>query len=326
MEKNKIFITSTEKEKSKKELKHKTIFDLINEPNNGNPLPINNNPLNKDLLKKKRKNSLLTLKTISNNKSQTFSTITNNFNSSNDDYIKSIKPKVIMINGKIEIEKPDIGLINKQYTENLNKNLLPLEESEDLNDKKISSLSFKKVNHCNKWKEEDTFIFYKAIEIFGLDFSFLEIVLFPRTRNEIKKKYLKEEKINKDKLYKAINAKKNVSKMFEVLKVFQNQEKNKDFNSSFNKESNNIKEYQNILLKKGINHSEKDIKNILDNFNNQLTNEDLSSEDEIIINKRKTNKKNNNKNNLEEISILKEKKEEDNFINSILNKFKKDKN
>ena len=269
---------------------------------------------------------MLTLKTISNNKSQTFSTITNNFNSSNDDYIKSIKPKVIMINGKIEIEKPDIGLINKQYTENLNKNLLPLEESEDLNDKKISSLSFKKVNHCNKWKEEDTFIFYKAIEIFGLDFSFLEIVLFPRTRNEIKKKYLKEEKINKDKLYKAINAKKNVSKMFEVLKVFQNQEKNKDFNSSFNNESNNIKEYQNILLKKGINHSEKDIKNILDNFNNQLTNEDLSSEDEIIINKRKTNKKNNNKNNLEEISILKEKKEEDNFINSILNKFKKDKN
>ena len=326
MEKNKIFITSTEKEKSKKELKHKTIFDLINEPNNGNTLPINNNPLNKDLLKKKRKNSLLTLKTISNNKSQTFSTITNNFNSSNDDYIKSIKPKVIMINGKIEIEKPDIGLINKQYTENLNKNLLPLEESEDLNDKKISSLSFKKVNHCNKWKEEDTFIFYKAIEIFGLDFSFLEIVLFPRTRNEIKKKYLKEEKINKDKLYKAINAKKNVSKMFEVLKVFQNQEKNKDFNSSFNNESNNIKEYQNILLKKGINHSEKDIKNILDNFNDQLTNEDLSSEDEIIINKRKTNKKNNNKNNLEEISILKEKKEEDNFINSILNKFKKDKN
>ena len=309
-----------------KNKKLKTLFDLINEPNNGNPLPINNNPLNKDLLKKKRKNSLLTLKTISNNKSQTFSTITNNFNSSNDDYIKSIKPKVIMINGKIEIEKPDIGLINKQYTENLNKNLLPLEESEDLNDKKISSLSFKKVNHCNKWKEEDTFIFYKAIEIFGLDFSFLEIVLFPRTRNEIKKKYLKEEKINKDKLYKAINAKKNVSKMFEVLKVFQNQEKNKDFNSSFNNESNNIKEYQNILLKKGINHSEKDIKNILDNFNNQLTNEDLSSEDEIIINKRKTNKKNNNKNNLEEISILKEKKEEDNFINSILNKFKKDKN
>ena len=81
MEKNKIFITSTEKEKSKKELKNKTIFDLINEPNNGNPLPINNNPLNKDLLKKKRKNSLLTLKTISNNKSQTFSTITKNFNS-----------------------------------------------------------------------------------------------------------------------------------------------------------------------------------------------------------------------------------------------------
>ena len=55
MKKKKIFITSTEKEKSKKELKNKTIFKLINEPNNGNPLPINNNPLNKDLLKKRGK-------------------------------------------------------------------------------------------------------------------------------------------------------------------------------------------------------------------------------------------------------------------------------
>ena len=111
-----------------------------------------------------------------------------------------------MINGKISIEKPDIGLINKQYTENLKKNLLPLEESEDdINQKKISSLSYKKINHCNKWKEEETNLFYKAIEVFGLDFSFLEIVLFPRTRNEIKKKYLKEEKINKEKLYKAID-------------------------------------------------------------------------------------------------------------------------
>ena len=209
--KKNIFISSNYKDEKNNKLKTKTLFDLINENKEGNLLPSNkiidldnNNINNKSLLlKKKRKNSLITLRTLSNNKSQ--SSITNNLNSPNEEYIKSIKPKVVMKNGKISIEKPDIGLINKQYNDNLNKSLFPLEEIED-NNKKISSLSFKKINHCNKWKEEETNIFYKAIEVFGLDFSFLEIVLFPRTRNEIKNKYLKEEKVNKDKLNESINA------------------------------------------------------------------------------------------------------------------------
>ena len=206
--KKNIFISSNYKDEKNNKLKTKTLFDLINENKEGNLLPSNkiidlDNNNKSILLNKKRKNSLITLRTLSNNKSQ--SSITNNLNSPNEEYIKSIKPKVVMKNGKISIEKPDIGLINKQYNDNLNKSLFPLEEIED-NNKKISSLSFKKINHCNKWKEEETNIFYKAIEVFGLDFSFLEIVLFPRTRNEIKNKYLKEEKVNKDKLNESINA------------------------------------------------------------------------------------------------------------------------
>ena len=322
--KKNIFITSNNKEKKNNKLKTKTLFDLINENKEGNLLPSNkiidldnNNINNKSLLlKKKRKNSLITLRTLSNNKSQ--SSITNNLNSPNEEYIKSIKPKVVMINGKISIEKPDIGLINKQYNDNLNKSLFPLEEIED-NNKKISSLSFKKINHCNKWKEEETNIFYKAIEVFGLDFSFLEIVLFPRTRNEIKNKYLREEKVNKDKLNKFINCKKNVSKMFEVLKLFQSKEKEKDLNNCLNNE-NIINEYQNILLHKNIiNHSEKEIKNLLNEYNKEFMYDDSNFEN--IKSNDNSNNINSDNNNIDEISTNKKIDNEENFINNILNKF-----
>jgi hypothetical protein len=261
------------------------------------------------LLNKKRKNSLLTLKTLSNNKSQ--SSITNNLNSPNEEFIKNIKPKVIMINGKISIEKPDIGLINKQYNDNLNKSLFPLEEIED-NNKKISSLSFKKINHCNKWKEEETNIFYKAIEVFGLDFSFLEIVLFPRTRNEIKNKFLREEKVNKDKLNKIMNAKKNVSKMFEIFKIFQSKEKEKFLNNCF-KNENNMKEYKNILFQKNIiNHSEKEIKDLLNEYDdNEFINNDSNFEN-IKLNDNSISINSNN-NNIDEISTIKKVHNEENL-------------
>ena len=322
--KKNIFISSNYKDEKNNKLKTKTLFDLINENKEGNLLPSNkiidldnNNINNKSLLlKKKRKNSLITLRTLSNNKSQ--SSITNNLNSPNEEYIKSIKPKVVMINGKISIEKPDIGLINKQYNDNLNKSLFPLEEIED-NNKKISSLSFKKINHCNKWKEEETNIFYKAIEVFGLDFSFLEIVLFPRTRNEIKNKYLREEKVNKDKLNKFINCKKNVSKMFEVLKLFQSKEKEKDLNNCLNNE-NIINEYQNILLHKNIiNHSEKEIKNLLNEYNKEFMYDDSNFEN--IKSNDNSNNINSDNNNIDEISTNKKIDNEENFINNILNKF-----
>ena len=318
--KKNIFITSNNKDEKNKKLK--TLFDLINETKEGNLLPSNkiidlDNNNKSILLNKKRKNSLITLRTLSNNKSQ--SSITNNLNSPNEEYIKSIKPKVVMKNGKISIEKPDIGLINKQYNDNLNKSLFPLEEIED-NNKKISSLSFKKINHCNKWKEEETNIFYKAIEVFGLDFSFLEIVLFPRTRNEIKNKYLKEEKVNKDKLNESINAKKNVSKMFEVLIIFQNKEKERDLNNCFNNE-NIINEYQNILLHKNIiNHSEKEIKNLLNEYNNEFIDDSNFENINSNVNSNNVNNNNNN-NNINEKSTNNKIDNEDNFINNILNKF-----
>ena len=312
--KKNIFITSNNKEKKNNKLKTKTLFDLINETKEGNLLPsnkiIDNNNNNKMfLLNKKRKNSLLTLKTLSNNKSQ--SSITNNLNSPNEEFIKNIKPKVIMINGKISIEKPDIGLINKQYNDNLNKSLFPLEEIED-NNKKISSLSFKKINHCNKWKEEETNIFYKAIEVFGLDFSFLEIVLFPRTRNEIKNKFLREEKVNKDKLNKIMNAKKNVSKMFEIFKIFQSKEKEKFLNNCF-KNENNMKEYKNILFQKNIkNHSEKEIKDLLNEYDdNEFINNDSNFEN-IKLNDNSISINSNNNNN-DEISTIKKVHNEENL-------------
>ena len=104
----------------------------------------------------------------------------------NEDYLKSLKPKIVIINGKMTIEKPDISLLNKQYNEENYKNNIQIQQLDQI--KKVTSLSFKKIQPRKKWSESETKLFYKAIEIFGLDFSFLEILLKTRSRLEIKKK------------------------------------------------------------------------------------------------------------------------------------------
>ena len=145
-----------------------------------------------------------------------------------------------------------------------------------------------------------------------LDFSFLEIVLFPRTRNEIKNKFLREEKVNKDKLNKIMNAKKNVSKMFEIFKIFQSKEKEKFLNNCF-KNENNMKEYKNILFQKNIiNHSEKEIKDLLNEYDdNEFINNDSNFENIKLNDNSISINSNNNKN--DEISTIKKVHNEENL-------------
>ena len=181
-----------------------TILDILNQKDSSSKLlPSSLTSDIKTFTKRKRQNSQNTSRTISmnqtiltNNKSISNTTSINNNNNnnlnSNEEYSKQIKSKIVIKDGKFSIEKKDIGLIYKQFNDEQNKNNIPLQMID--NNKKITSLSFKKLKHTNKWNENDTKLFYKALEIFGLDFSFLEIVLKPRTRFEIKKKYLKEEK------------------------------------------------------------------------------------------------------------------------------------
>ena len=170
----------------------KTIFDYINNIENLTSLPSKEEEEMNILTKKNNSSnsSKITNKELKEIKNQ----ISNSNTINNEDYLKSLKPKIVIINGKMTIEKPDISLLNKQYNEENYKNNIQIQQLDQI--KKVTSLSFKKIQPRKKWSENETKLFYKAIEIFGLDFSFLEIILKPRTRLEIKKKYHKEIKIN----------------------------------------------------------------------------------------------------------------------------------
>ena len=159
------------------------------------------------------------------------------------------------------IEKPDVGLINKKYNEEHYKNISPKETVFVNNEEKvINSLSFLDKKPTKKWTEEENKLFYKAIEMFGLDFSFLEIVLKKRTREEIKRKYLKEKKENFENIEKAINARKDVGKLKQILELYKG-EKGQNYLGLFKEES--FRSRRNSKLKDEKIDYDKEYKNIL---------------------------------------------------------------
>ena len=180
-----------------------------------------------------------------------------------NEYIKKLKAKIVMVNGRMVMEKPDVGSINKKYNEEHYKNISPIETVFANNEEKVvNSLSFLNKKPTKKWTEEETNLFYKAIETFGLDFSFLEIVLKKRSREEIKRKYLKEKKENFEEIDKAINARKDIGKLKQILELYKGEKgqnylglfKEESFRSRRNNSSKNEKvdydkEYKNVLNK-----------------------------------------------------------------------------
>ena len=182
-----------------------------------------------------------------------------------NEYIKMVKSKIVMINGKMTIEKPDVGLITKKYKEETNKYLSPRETIFVNKDEEIvNSLSFIKMEHTKKWTEEETKLFYKALELFGLDFTFLTIVLGPRKREEIKRKYLKEKKENPKEIERVIYSRKNESNLNKVLNLYkkQNYQKNIQNNLVLSREES-LKSKGG--LKEEIVDFNKEYKNILNN-------------------------------------------------------------
>ena len=219
-----------------------------------------------NIIKSKKKDPL-TKETEENQKEQNqkeenkISTNNNKKNEENDknEFIRRLKSRIVMVNGKMTIEKPDVGLISKKYNEEHNKHIAETIFVSN-EDKKITSLSFLKKEKTKKWSEEETQKFYKALELFGLDFSFLTIVLSPRRREEIKRKYLKEKRKNPKEIERAIFSRKNVSSLNKVLSVYKN-EKNEN-NLGLVKEESFSKK-KGLGLKEEIDY-DKEYKNILD--------------------------------------------------------------
>eukprot|EP00347_Sterkiella_histriomuscorum_P011109 403373722 len=129
------------------------------------------------------------------------------------------RPKIIIINGKPQIQAPLLNF--QQQRENAialaneNREITVVNSSNN----KLSSLSFMKRQPAEKWKPEETKKFYMALQIFGTDFSLIEKVFNQeRSREQIKNKFRKEERKNKKFIDDLLNNKERIN-----LKDFEEQ-------------------------------------------------------------------------------------------------------
>ena len=256
------------KNNNKKQNSQQTLLQMIKNRKNLEEVALNDGvhinvikPKNTSKKKDKQKKDNIENKKEEN---QASVNIKRNEEKDKNEFMKQIKTKIVIKDGKMIMEKPDVGLISKKYNEEHNKHIT---ETIIVNeDEKLTSLSFLKKEKTKKWSEEETNNFYKAIELFGLDFSFLSIVLSPRRREEIKRKYLKEKRKNPGEIERAIYSRKNVTKLGKVLNLYKNEKNQNNLSltltksDSFNKrkvpeikeEINYNNEYKNILNKENL--------------------------------------------------------------------------
>lgn len=77
-------------------------------------------------------------------------------------------------------------------------------EDSDLSSAVTTSHSFKSRGFSQKWKERDTRLFFKALSLFGTDFSMVSLLFRSRDRAQLINKYHKEEKDNPLKVEQAL--------------------------------------------------------------------------------------------------------------------------
>jgi hypothetical protein len=296
---------------NKNEINHenRTILDIINDTESGIPIAAekkttdtanNMNSINKLTQKsgnsanKSRKSSNMSYNTLSNQ-----SDFLNMKLERDRENYKVFKPKLVLgENGVMKIEKPNITEISqKLHEDNLKRNFPYIVDYNESN--KITSLSFMKKFHTDKWDKKETEIFYKALECFGTDFSLLEVVLKPRARNQIKNKYRKEEKLNPKRIDIALK-KFNPNKLIKLLKIIQNIKQN-DLNIDFKK----------LIMDETIIENDEElhkfINNVMNNNDVKEEKQDTDSEDDSEDEDSENPKKKRNK-----INIKREPKQQDN--------------
>jgi hypothetical protein len=68
----------------------------------------------------------------------------------------------------------------------------------------VTSHSFKSRGFSQKWKEKDTRLFFKALSLFGTDFSMISLLFKGRDRSQLINKYHKEERDNPSRVEEAL--------------------------------------------------------------------------------------------------------------------------
>lgn len=135
-------------------------------------------------------------------------------NSENDtnDTPESVSSKSSTIYSAIKPSQPPVSMapqlrINEDGTIVINEESLviqrqepePVYEStvvESEHGDNLTYNSYRKFHHTKKWTERETAKFYKALSMVGTDFTMIQKFFSYRNRDEIKRKFKREEKIN----------------------------------------------------------------------------------------------------------------------------------
>eukprot|EP01028_Stygiella_incarcerata_P007632 TRINITY_DN31766_c0_g1_i4.p1 TRINITY_DN31766_c0_g1~~TRINITY_DN31766_c0_g1_i4.p1 ORF type:complete len:105 (+),score=24.35 TRINITY_DN31766_c0_g1_i4:175-489(+) len=73
-------------------------------------------------------------------------------------------------------------------------------------DLRITSSSFSKRRAGRKWTSEETERFFKALHVYGTEFSLIETMFPGRTRRQIKAKYQREDRENHERVLECLRS------------------------------------------------------------------------------------------------------------------------
>ncbi|KAI3660196.1 hypothetical protein MP638_004470 [Amoeboaphelidium occidentale] len=118
-------------------------------------------------------------------------------------------PKIRMVNGQVVIDESSLVV-----THNASVNFTGgqfAEIVEDSENRMINSSSFSNKSKGARWTAAETELFYESLGQWGTDFEMMSKLFKNKTRKHLKNKYNREERLNPNRVAKALKAKKKVS-------------------------------------------------------------------------------------------------------------------
>ena len=112
----------------------------------------------------------------------------------------SMTPQVLVVDGQIVINEKSLTVNAAVERATALSDFTRVEESGT----KLNSATYANYTKAEKWTKEDTEFFFQALRQFGTDFSLIQRLFPGRSRRQIKKKYLVEDKQNPARVEAAI--------------------------------------------------------------------------------------------------------------------------
>ncbi|KAG0608012.1 hypothetical protein M758_8G071300 [Ceratodon purpureus] len=114
-----------------------------------------------------------------------------------------LTPQVQIVNGRIVINQQSLVVGAQASTREDTETYRRVEEDRP----KLNYNSYSNRTPVERWKAEDTDLFYKALQQFGTDFELIQNLFPGRTRRQVKAKFKNEEKLNPVRLADALGHK-----------------------------------------------------------------------------------------------------------------------